>query len=128
MSNHRQPARTPLRSRAERRRGVHKRKPGRWRSKFSRFINAYGVDRLALGLAIDPSAVYHWIRGTTAPIRTRAAIIQRLARESGVKLTLDEIYQHSRDLPPVTRIEGSHASQAMTPHRIATNGARAPAK
>jgi hypothetical protein len=70
----------------------------RWKSKFARFVMAYGVERLARGLEIDPSAIYHWIRGATAPRRVHAAIIQRLAREAGVKLTLDQIYQHSSDL------------------------------
>jgi len=59
---------------------------------------AYGVTRLARRLDIHPSAIYHWVRCATAPRRTHAAIIQRLARESGVKLTLDQIYQHSSDL------------------------------
>jgi hypothetical protein len=70
----------------------------RWKSKFARFIRAYGVVRLAKGLDVRPDAIYHWIRGATAPRRTHAAIIQRLAREAGVKLTLDQIYQHSADL------------------------------
>lgn len=100
MSTHRRghTARTPLRSRSERLRGVHTRKPSRWISKFSRFISAYGVVRLAKELQIHTTAIYQWVRGSTAPRRTHAAIIQRLARESGVKLTLDQIYQHSRDL------------------------------
>jgi hypothetical protein len=34
--------------------------------------------------AAGPSAIYHWIRGATMP--------QRLARERGLRLTLDEIY------------------------------------
>jgi hypothetical protein len=69
-----------------------------WRSKFARFIRAYGVTRLARGLDVRTSTVYHWIRGATAPRRVHAAILQRLARESGVKLTLDQIFQHSRNL------------------------------
>jgi hypothetical protein len=70
----------------------------RWKSKFARFVRAYGVERLAKGLDIHPSAIYHWIRGVTAPRRGHAANIQRLAREAGVKLTLDQIYEHSSDL------------------------------
>jgi hypothetical protein len=70
----------------------------RWRSKFARFLRAYGVARLAKELDIRPSAIYHWIGGATVPRPAHAAIIQRLAREARVKLTLDHIYQHSRDL------------------------------
>jgi hypothetical protein len=68
------------------------------RSKFERFCRGYGIDRLAAGLAIQPSAVYHWLSGNTAPRRTLAAIIQELALEDGLRLTLDEIYAHARDL------------------------------
>ena len=70
-----------------------------WRSKFARFIRAYGVVRLAQGLEVHESSVYHWIRGATAPRRTHAAIIQRLAREAGVELTFEQIYGHSLGLP-----------------------------
>jgi hypothetical protein len=69
-----------------------------WRSAFARFLTAYGITRLAKGCEIDTSAVYHWIRGASAPKPAHAAIIQRLARESGTKLTLDQIYQHAQDL------------------------------
>jgi hypothetical protein len=70
----------------------------RWKSKFARFVLAYGVARLATELQIRPGAVYQWIRGITAPRRGYAAIVQRLAHESGVKLTLDQIYGHSSEL------------------------------
>lgn len=70
----------------------------RRRSKFERFCRSYGVERLAAGLQIQSSAVYHWLRGSTAPRRTIAAILIQLAREAGVRLTLDQIYQHARDL------------------------------
>ncbi len=70
----------------------------RWKSTFARFVRAYGVDRLARGLNIGPTAIYQWIWGRTAPYPVHAVIIQRLARESGVELTIDEIYRHSFDL------------------------------
>ncbi len=69
-----------------------------WKSTFARFIRSYGVVTLAAELEIRPSAIYHWIRGATAPRPVHAETIQRLARESGIKLTFDQIYQHSRDL------------------------------
>jgi hypothetical protein len=70
----------------------------RWKSsRFARFVLSYGVADLATELDIHPSAVYHWIRGVSAPRRGYAVVIQDLAHESGVRLTLDQIYQHSRD-------------------------------
>ncbi|MGB8591014.1 MAG: hypothetical protein WCD40_06505 [Candidatus Acidiferrales bacterium] len=68
----------------------------RWKSKFARFIKSYGVESLAVQLDVRPSAIYHWISGATAPRRTHAEIIQRLARERGSRLTMDEIYGHAR--------------------------------
>jgi hypothetical protein len=65
-----------------------------WESKFARFVRSYGVDPLAARLAIQPSAIYHWIRGATAPRPAHAGLIQRLARQRGVVLTLDQIYWH----------------------------------
>src|SRR5260370_41967766 len=68
----------------------------RWKSKFARFIQDFGVESLALELDIRPSAIYHWIRGATSPRPAHAAIIQSLARERGYRLTMDDIYGHSR--------------------------------
>jgi hypothetical protein len=69
-----------------------------WKSKFARFVKTYGVDELAVQLDVLPSAIYHWIRGATTPRPTHAAIIQRLARERGSRLTMDQIYGHSLSL------------------------------
>jgi hypothetical protein len=65
-----------------------------WKSKFARFVRSYGVDELAAQLHIRPSAIYHWLRGTTAPRPVHAENIQRLARERGVWLSMDAIYGH----------------------------------
>jgi hypothetical protein len=84
----------------------------RWKSKFARFVLDYarrepkdarghvigGPTLLAQHLGIHPSAVYQWVRGATAPRPAYAAIIQRLARERGLRLTMDEIYGHSCEL------------------------------
>jgi hypothetical protein len=86
----------------------------RWKSKFARFVLDYaqreprdarghvmgGATLLARHLGIRPSAIYHWVRGATAPRPVHAAIIQRLARERGVRLTLDQIYGHSANFAP----------------------------
>jgi hypothetical protein len=70
----------------------------RWKSPFARFVQLFGVVHLATEIEVTPSAIYNWISGAAAPRRAHAAIIQRLARDSGVKLTLEQIYQHPRDL------------------------------
>jgi hypothetical protein len=70
----------------------------RWESKFARFVRTYGAERLAGALDVHSSAIYHWIRGVTTPRPDRAAIIQRLAYESGVTLTFDDVYGHVSEL------------------------------
>jgi hypothetical protein len=70
----------------------------RWESKFARFVRTYGAERLAGALDVHSSAIYHWIRGVTTPRPDRAAIIQRLAQESGFTLTFDDVYGHVREL------------------------------
>jgi hypothetical protein len=78
------------------------RKIENWTSKFARFIMAFGVENLARALDCTAPAVYHWIRHATTPRPKHAAMIQRLARESGVKLTLDQIYERPSSLEPIT--------------------------
>jgi hypothetical protein len=63
----------------------------RWHSKFASFADSYGLDRLAKVLDVNTNALDKWLRGKTRPRRTHAVIIQRLARESGVTLTLKQI-------------------------------------
>lgn len=67
-------------------------------TKFASFVREFGVDELAQRLAIRPSAVYHWLNGTTSPHPSNAIKIQNLASRRGVALSLDEIYQHFRDV------------------------------
>jgi len=70
----------------------------RWNSKFAGFVQSYGVEKLARQLRIAPSAVYHWMSGKTSPHPAKAISIQRIARRRGFSLTLEEIYQHSREV------------------------------
>lgn len=67
-------------------------------TKFDSFVREYGVERLAGRLNVNPSAVYHWLRGATSPHPANAIKIQRLARKRGIVLSLDEIYQHFREV------------------------------
>lgn len=92
--------------------------PKRWNSKFARFVERYGVARIATELHIDPTAIYHWIRAVTRPKPELAAIIQRIAGQHGTKLTLDDIYGHSANLrsadPSIAvQIERKKVSRAL---------------
>jgi hypothetical protein len=66
-------------------------------SKFERFVRSYGVELLAARLTLHTSAIYHWLRGSTSPHPANAIMIQNLAKERHVTLSLDEIYQHFRE-------------------------------
>ncbi len=67
-------------------------------SKFERVARSYGVELLAARLMVRPSAVYHWLRGATSPHPANAIMIQNLAKERDVRLSLDDIYQHFREV------------------------------
>jgi transcriptional regulator with XRE-family HTH domain len=67
-------------------------------TKFDEFVRGFGVEALAHRLDVNPSAVYHWLRGSTSPHPANAIKIQTLAKQRGVALSLDEIYQHFREV------------------------------
>jgi len=80
--------------------GRFKRAPARWETKFGRWIGETGVPRIVAALGRDPdlrvtnNAVYNWLRGhAPRPDRARA-----LVELSGGSLTLDDIYNHSRQV------------------------------
>ena len=70
----------------------------REQTKFDTFVREFGVEELARRLGVNPSAIYHWLRGSTSPHPANAIRIQTLAKQRGVPLTLDEIYQHFREV------------------------------
>jgi hypothetical protein len=74
----------------------------RWNSKFANFVDAYGHDRLAKVLDVNTDALDKWLRGKTRPRRAHAIIIQRLARESGITLTLKQICRPEK--PAATKL------------------------
>jgi transcriptional regulator with XRE-family HTH domain len=93
-----------------------------WKSKFARFVKSYGVIDLAKQLGIDPSAIYHWIQGDTAPRPVYAEIIQRVARERGARLTMDQIYGHflslrdrAAEVPSERSLEASAGAARLAP-------------
>jgi transcriptional regulator with XRE-family HTH domain len=67
-------------------------------SKFDKFVRGFGVEELARRLEINPSAIYHWLRGKNIPDPKNAIKVQKLAKRRGVELSLDEIYQPSREV------------------------------
>jgi transcriptional regulator with XRE-family HTH domain len=75
---------------------VRKADPGQ--TKFDHFVREFGVEDLARRLSVDPTAIYHWLRGSTSPHPANAIKIQRLAKQRGIALSLDEIYQHFREV------------------------------
>jgi hypothetical protein len=92
-----------------------------WKSKFARFIQSYGVESLAAELDVRPSAIYHWIRGAASPRPSHAEIIQRLAQERRCRLTMDQIYEHTR------LVRADHiAFEAGTPRGEACGGSPRP--
>lgn len=66
-------------------------------TKFEQFVREFGVEKLARSLEIDPSAVYHWLQGRSIPDPKNAIKIQALAKQRGVALSLDQIYERTRD-------------------------------
>jgi hypothetical protein len=86
-------------------------------TKFDQFVRAFGVVNLARRLAVDESAIYHWLRGSTSPHPANAIKIQKLAKQRGIALSLDEIYQHFRDVanasPRLPRNPNPRASDAI---------------
>jgi hypothetical protein len=56
------------------------------------FIEDFGVEALASRIGVHSSAVYHWAGARVQLKQEHARALQSVARESGVSLTLDEIY------------------------------------
>lgn len=99
-------------------------------SRFERFVRSYGIERLARRLDLTRSAVQHWLRGSMSPHPANAFKIQDLAREGGVALSLDEIYEHFRlvgsDLYSVSRLSLQPAQPPADSIDRAMNAARIP--
>jgi len=67
-------------------------------TKFDLFVREYGAEELARGLGIHSSAVWHWISGSNSIHGSNAIKIQMLAKERGIDLSLDDIFQHFREV------------------------------
>jgi hypothetical protein len=69
-----------------------------WESSFGKFVAGIGAGEVAASLGVDPAAVYFWVTGKSTPRPSKAKALQELALRRGVRLSLDEIYNHSRDV------------------------------
>jgi hypothetical protein len=69
-------------------------KDGRWKTKFSRFIERYGAVPLARKLGVTVSALYHWRDGSVHMRPSHAKQIVKLAAKRKVVLSLDDIYRN----------------------------------
>jgi transcriptional regulator with XRE-family HTH domain len=78
-------------------------------TKFAKFVRGFGVEDLARRLDVNPSAIYHWLRGKTIPDPKNALKVQKLAKRRGVELSLDEIYQPSREVRETSSLKPQHA-------------------
>lgn len=56
------------------------------------FVESFGVQALASRIGVHSSAIYHWARASVQLKQDHARALQSVARESGVMLSLDEIY------------------------------------
>lgn len=80
--------------------GRYKRDPYRWQTEFGRWVADFGVPRIVAGLAHDPNlritnqTVYEWLQGH-APQPARAMALVEMSQG---RLTLEAIYQHSRQI------------------------------
>ena len=80
--------------------GRYKRDPNRWQTEFGRWVADFGVPRIVAGLDQDPDlrvtnqAVYEWLQGH-APHPARAMALVEMSQG---RLTLEAIYQHSREI------------------------------
>lgn len=70
----------------------------REQTKFDTFVREFGVEDLARRLGVHSSAIYHWLSGSTSPHPSNALRIQSLAKQRGIALSLDDIYQHFREV------------------------------
>ena len=98
-------------------RGRYRRVPSRWETEFGQWISDFGVSRIVSALARDPDlritnqTVYEWLQGH-APRPARAVALVEL---SGGRLTLDAIYQHSRE---VQESSGPAERESHVPERL----------
>jgi len=87
------------------------------RSKLDVFVRGFGVEALARRLGIHSSAIWHWIDGSTSPHPANAVKMQTLAKERGVELSLEDVYQHSY-VPATPKSSREASSRARTPATV----------
>lgn len=71
-------------------------RPGRWQTRFGRWVSARGVTHIVgdlgrIGVPVTSHAVYNWIAGSSLPHPTRAIALVRISNGA---LSLDDVYGH----------------------------------
>jgi len=67
----------------------------RWTTRFGRFVDGCGIDKLASDLGINRSTLYNYLNGRTEPRRTMIAKIVIAAKARAFRLTISDIHRHS---------------------------------
>lgn len=94
----------------------------RWNSKLGRLVTRVGSNTFADSLEVNRAAVYQWLRGATAPEPEKAFEIQELARDSGFRISLEDIYHNFR---PRVRIKLARRKTEGQSNGISENSVRA---
>jgi transcriptional regulator with XRE-family HTH domain len=86
-----------------------RRDPTAWQGPFVDFVVRYGIQKLAKQLDVRLCTVYQWINGQWSPTRDKAKQIARIALESGVILTTDDVLDHREQV----RVRAEHVNSAL---------------
>ncbi len=62
-----------------------------WATPFGRFVQKYGVTRLAQQLKVTTPAIYQWISGFTSPLPPHMLILIMLSRATEIPLDITDI-------------------------------------
>jgi hypothetical protein len=63
-----------------------------WVGKLGAFVSSYRAEVLADEINVDPATCYRWARGDGFPSIPKAIAIVEVARRSGRRLTLEDIF------------------------------------
>ncbi len=78
----------------------------RWSTRLGRFVLAYRANKLAEALGIRRTAIHHWIDGTTQPRPENARKLVELAKEIGIRLSLQDVYSHAETARQKASVQG----------------------
>jgi len=92
---------------------VMKRMNERWKTKLGRWMDGFGVTKLAhelraRGEPVHKSAIYHWISGETIPRPSAGRLIVEI---SGGELALEDVYRHRDEVAGKAMSDGSGTTE-----------------